>query len=94
MLTHKFFSCYYYCNDNKSLAYHKTFRIPITSIPESLRPIEKHNIDLIEETEIIFEEDTIKIAINGAVGTLTDTLTEQKGKPVTIFKCIVLSHKI
>ncbi len=93
---YKFFSCYYYCNDNPSSGYHKTFRIRSNEI-QNKRIQDKYkykiNIDLVKETKIIVDinDETISIQRNSMLEALSDTLEREMGKPITFINCILFN---
>lgn len=92
MLKHKFFSCYYYCVNNRDIIYHKTLRVQMDQIPVDLRSEEIHDVDLCDKFDIILKNEDITVEKHKLVKKLKKYLTQQKSTDVKIFKCIILSY--
>lgn len=91
-LTHKFFSCYYSLKNDPSAAFHKTFRVKIDQIPDKLVPESVHNVDIVQATTITMIDGGFEVQESGLVSQFKSHLAKQKGQPVVMHKCIILSH--
>ena len=84
----RYLSTYYFCDDDKETGYHKTFRVSKAGLPVRLQ--DKDNYNLMDETRFMETEDGYTMTMNGIVHELTQHLKNQKRKPVTVIKMILL----